>query len=936
MDGTGSASSFVVAVMESAGYLAHSNVLEWFDVFWRYGGSFVYLISVVGAVASVAVFGSYAWGRYLFIAPTLFWFLTNTTENIDYVTWRLGGSEPVAVDGALAQALVERDDELRKTLARVNAGDPSLQKDGREAFSENAKVSWFFSKTAKISDAVVNGLVDQILYQETNDDMLLASKASIMQFFLTAKPEDSETYQLFTEVYYDTCADYTNVLQRYSQEHFSAVRHSHVNKQIAAIESKTGTVSAEEKELLRLLRKRYGELVNESRIIESELESLGKKRHRLSSAMQEFFARMANRGEGKNKNPVNPDITYRAENLGSIMLSCKEMSDVVIHKFIEEGKHRLSDAFSKTMQQSVEEGAELKDLRYSLCQQIAAKLHPSRIESDVLIDKETGQNRECDLSQTIAIFMLRNVLLEQDVSKDLQKVKRSLMFEPEAHKVFDAVELKEGQEKVEIAREEFSGKLTEIGSRAIIDGKNIVGIRDSKGRFQRYLTQNISAASSVFYTEAQHYATREVKFDIFAGATKIPYYQGVLLYLVAVCFPFLSLLVLVPGHAQAFLNVPLTWFWLKSWDLGYACIIVMDKILWNILPATEIEDKIFTGTAGDPVNNASVIPAAIQAAMATADPTYDIHVNFNFTAMALYAVPAVTGYAILKTKKSMLASFVQGPRDAGRAAAPLSGSAYGLSIIDRNIQRLGDQAIFATWSAGSPGGNGRWQKAVNGEGGSAVTAMKGRAVGKGADWAVRAATNKLSGMGGSGGGGGKLSREQMISKGVSDLADIGKLGLKTTRSLVKDFYFSDVARARAYDKDFGTTSYMAKQHRVIGGMVDGARRFELEEMDFAQEIVNKEYEVFMRQFWIRQEANVEMYGAGIRAINELIKDECHRGAVNNLGTGAASALAAYNFYEAQSTKSSNVGIYENKEMVSEVDKLLGLGGAWKPFSSNNR
>lgn len=910
MENSGAAGVLITAVLESAGYLAQSNILVWFDKFWTYGGALIYLCAIVGGVLSIAIFGSYRWGRYLLIAPALFWFLTNTTEEISFVTWKLGGSKAVKVDSIVGRALIDRDEELRKELQRSNAGQPNANQE----FSKKVKVSWFFSKTAKISSAIVNGIVDQILYNEHNDDMLLSTRATILQFFLNAKPEDNQTYQLFMETYLGKCLPYTEKQMRYVNARYADEHLDRVFRQMEEIQKGIADGTAGDKAgfTLAALNSRYGELKRERDQLALEIDALGQESHLLGPAMRDFFSRMAaNRGA---VNLVDPEIVYTEQDLGSRRLTCKQMSSVVVHKFVEDADQVLGKELTKIWQESSRTNEEIKDLRKSLCQAIAIKIHQSRTKPEVTVNTETGRERECDLSETIAIFMFRSVLLEQNYSKNIQLAKNDrIKFSKEGNTVLDADSIGKEPGKVKkYSRKEAQEILTGLGSRQFIDDNGIVTVVEKNGEVHRLLDIKIDSPFNSFYGDAQHYASRELQQNVFSGATKIPYYQGVLLYFVAAVFPFLALLVLMPGHAEAFLYVPLTWFWIKSWDIGYACVVVMDKILWNLLPGTEIKDKIFTGVSSDPSNPYGNIPRAIQSAMATTDPTYDIHVNYNFTAMVLYAIPAITGFAIIKGKKSLLASFTNGPQEAGKDAGQIGGTSFGMSILNQNVQVLGDYENYAVKAQGDPEGGGRAGQGLFYGG----LAAGGSAFGGAADYREKSARAVRRGK--------EYSGAQKLSDGIGHAGDAFIQGNKKYRSIVSKAYAHDVAEAYAFDENFGTMALAAQNRRTIAAMVDGARRFELEKMGFASTIVGAKHNLYMEEFWTK----AEFAERGLRLGGTFVPRDVRKSGLAATTTGL---VAVKNAYDAFLSDSSTMDIHGNARARESVGNFFEAK-PWVPFS----
>ena len=83
--------------------------------------------------------------------------------------------------------------------------------------------------------------------------------------------------------------------------------------------------------------------------------------------------------------------------------------------------------------------------------------------------------------------------------------------------------------------------------------------------------------TSVFNAEA-HGGFMQLRYF----ASSIPYIQGMLLYLLAVAFPFFAIFLVVPEKATAFLTWCSLWIWVKSWDVGFAGVHVARDVLWHL------------------------------------------------------------------------------------------------------------------------------------------------------------------------------------------------------------------------------------------------------------------------------------------------------------------------------------------------------------------
>lgn len=68
--------------------------------------------------------------------------------------------------------------------------------------------------------------------------------------------------------------------------------------------------------------------------------------------------------------------------------------------------------------------------------------------------------------------------------------------------------------------------------------------------------------------------------ELYVWAKMMPHLQGLLLYVLAVAYPFACLLIVVPG----FHKILLTWFsfylWVKLWDVGFAIVMVLERTVW--------------------------------------------------------------------------------------------------------------------------------------------------------------------------------------------------------------------------------------------------------------------------------------------------------------------------------------------------------------------
>lgn len=71
--------------------------------------------------------------------------------------------------------------------------------------------------------------------------------------------------------------------------------------------------------------------------------------------------------------------------------------------------------------------------------------------------------------------------------------------------------------------------------------------------------------------------------EVYVWAKMMPYLQGILLYVLAIAYPFICVIIVMPG----FHKMLLTWFsfflWVKLWDVGFAVAIVLERSVWAML-----------------------------------------------------------------------------------------------------------------------------------------------------------------------------------------------------------------------------------------------------------------------------------------------------------------------------------------------------------------
>lgn len=211
--------------------------------------------------------------------------------------------------------------------------------------------------------------------------------------------------------------------------------------------------------------------------------------------------------------------------------------------------------------------------------------------------------------------------------------------------------------------------------------------------------------------------------DFLSAMLAMPYIQGLGLYCLSFAFPFFAMAVIIPGRHQAFLLWMGLWFWLKSWDIGFSVVMVIDKMLFALMPhnAPITEDKM------KDVGN-------LFKSLLEVDPTYSVHTYYNLIATCILAVPVVTGLLVRKGGIEVQHALSEGYHNfSGKIGQSMAAFNRSLKATS-NLARVGKNMYMATYDS-------LWKGlTANPEVGASVLKRLGFSVGK--DFA-----SKLSGMG---------------------------------------------------------------------------------------------------------------------------------------------------------------------------------------------
>ena len=147
------------------------------------------------------------------------------------------------------------------------------------------------------------------------------------------------------------------------------------------------------------------------------------------------------------------------------------------------------------------------------------------------------------------------------------------------------------------------------------------------------------------------------KYEAYMLLTFLPYLQGMFLYMLAVSYPFFTVFLLIPGKANVLFTWMGLWAWIKSWDVGWALMVVADDVVWELMPKTAFIDPTKPAAFSSPI---SLFEAAFDG-----DYAYNSSTYWMLLSGLIIGIPMVTGQAVLGAKKAIAGTLLSGAQDFG-------------------------------------------------------------------------------------------------------------------------------------------------------------------------------------------------------------------------------------------------------------------------------
>jgi hypothetical protein len=192
----------------------------------------------------------------------------------------------------------------------------------------------------------------------------------------------------------------------------------------------------------------------------------------------------------------------------------------------------------------------------------------------------------------------------------------------------------------------YSGLVTELQQRANIERfEENYSVYTKGQQLQKHLFRGMT-----------HQIATAKRYEFFTTLSHIPYLQALLLYVLAFSFPFFCLLVILPGKAEGFLLWVKMWLWVKSLDIGWIVLALIDDVLWQLMPHSS-EWDILKDPNSSPI---TMFEAAFQG-----DPSYSVATYYSVMGVLLTGVPILLSQVLLGSANSIFSKLMGGISEFG-------------------------------------------------------------------------------------------------------------------------------------------------------------------------------------------------------------------------------------------------------------------------------
>lgn len=610
--------TLVAAALETAGYAAQGIVLRDLGFMFESFGALLYLVVIVWAIISVSLYGSYREAAWGLIGPVAFFFIFGARQVGAGANWQWGATSAATTD------------VVSRSIGTVRGGNGEVVNE----------VSWFFDEYNKlISNFIQQGIqivlndsvrdrskfttrqrvMDHLMGSEISDDRLL----NLIQWSFSECGTELEAAREFakSERYEDHSGPYRDMIRERSANElqlWEIPNHSIPNTSLRPYLEEIISGYSEEafNDLVEIAEEGGGSLDVSRR----EGESLGQLGR-------------------ENNDRAYPTLSVYAECLGGDLGSSDSAAD------------------SSSLLQMLNEPVS--------CERIWC-LMGLGLHSEVLKHMDSAETEIMDTAQA-------DVELKREIWRDL------LIKLSDPQHLTERVDGSDNYFREQYQAPELSLIPVVLGGhllRRTINEHGMTGSYSSgaqslaeQSRYNRgsfdlnFETMNADERNTLAGRFVNDRLGTAKQAYIYTFALYIPYIQGAVLYILALTFPFFAMMLIVPGQAKGFLGWMGLWIWVKIWDLGFAFVMVIDDLLWNIMPHSSRYNPFVDPNDG---------PMTVLETAFDSDPTYSVSFYYSLIGTLITAVPMITAYIFLGSKQAIAGIVTDGAKSQAR---PYEGAA---------------------------------------------------------------------------------------------------------------------------------------------------------------------------------------------------------------------------------------------------------------------
>jgi hypothetical protein len=758
-----SSGTMIAAALETVGYHYQSHIL---DALIAPGAlpiiaAFAYVICGIIALVTFVRTGEYKFALWFLFGPGLFYFVTIYRVESSGTNWMFG-------DEARNQEV--KDNVVRESIGYAGTGEELPV----------PKVAWFFSGFNDIISYTSRGLVDAIMSGRKDADLRFMVRAPLYGAMVTSTIDDKNFSELLHVALLRNCRDVYQASMRVHDETLSesdkaaariVLDRNHFAKYTDGAAQYVAGLWVDYRNVFDYLES--GQHYSQDRRIDRSSPFVQLPHDDLIKKIEQD-RRVGRRTTGFLKDPENPNRQKYISEIKSDLMQCGKKDD---------SGNQMKLGWLCTCES-------VWNFTYVGLHIQASQVLDSKVEqiaTPVGIDTNTLYND----------WMLASGYQTDKIPEMSKDERKSAIYRVIAKNIFRN-EVVKGAPGAMIA--DLAKRGQEFKSLAVKGDNELSTI-------ERMRLENLRAAE---------------KTQAAITAASMPYYQGLLLYLLGLSYPFFCFLLLIPGRHSSYLLFFSLWFWVKTWDVGFAIVMLLDEVFFTIFTGGMQAQHSAQGTSPELSGDLGLAIAALGAA----DPTFNMATYQSVISIAINSVPIVTGYIVLITIRNgagLIAEGASGFADVFKKGIYKTDAQYGVYGYRRKT--LVDQYRDVLGYHGADTG-GRVGVAHNGQGYQVkpVASMDAR------DPGIN--TNERSGgvapWGGPWGGYSNSMNDLNASRNAGAITAgasagvLGNLRLNATSGVTKTGFNGKRKQSQAFQKSGDRASYMlsaAKFLSSVGGTI---------------------------------------------------------------------------------------------------------------------